>query len=179
MNVQDLIIEFQASEDEILGVFREGLTRKRGSYSLPHNASGDTSRNMEMTKGFTKGAFLTFSVNIESGFFLQKGGAAIYEDNAGAKRAEDEYKSPYIEAIIKWLGDKYRIYGEPAKRKAFAIANAAIKRKIPNQVVKHPGWVDDIRPNLIQKTNEILTRALTSTTKRSMNKLPKKGTTRL
>ena len=68
--LEDLIREFNKSKDEILGEFRKGLKKRRGSYSQIHNASGETSRNLEMTDGQISGDSLVWHINSKSGFHL-------------------------------------------------------------------------------------------------------------
>tara|TARA_R100000781_G_C4081196_1_gene127788 strand:- start:2583 stop:3104 length:522 start_codon:yes stop_codon:yes gene_type:complete len=169
MVLQDFINEFNKYQDEILGEFRKGLKKKRGSYDFSHNASGQTSRNLEMTNGTITKDSLVWDINSDGGFFLQTGG--IPKINFGS---ESKKPNAYIAAIEKWLGDKYKIYGQAAKRKAFAIAMAAHERA---DVVKHPGWVDDIRKEVVNKSNYYISRACKSTMDISLSKLPKEVTT--
>ena len=169
MILQDLINEFNKHQDEILGEFRKGLKKTRGSYDFSHNASGQTSKNLEMTNGHIRGDSVVWDIKSEGGFFLQTGG--IPKINFGS---ESGGLNPYIAAIEKWLGDKYKIYGKAAKRKAFAIARAAHERA---DVVKHPGWVDDIRKEVVNTSTYYLAKTFKTIVDMDLSKLPKEVTT--
>lgn len=167
--LQDLIREFNKSKDEILGEFRKGLKKRRGSYSQIHNASGETSRNLEMTDGDIRGDSLVWDIKSEGGFFLQKGGVPKV-----AFGSKSEKPNAYIQAIETWLGNKYKIYGKLARKKAFAIAMAAQER---GNVVKHTGWVDDIRPEVVNTATYHLARTFKLIVDMDLSKLPKQVTT--
>ena len=169
MILQDLINEFNQYQDEILGEFRKGLKKTRGSYDFSHNASGQTSKNLEMTNGHISGDSVVWDIKSEGWFFLQKGGVPKISFGSGNERP-----NPYVAAIEQWIGKKYKIYGQEAKRKAFAIAMAAHER---GDVVKHPGWVDDIRQEVVNTSTYYLAKTFKRIVDMDLSKLPKKVTT--
>tara|TARA_R110002020_G_scaffold358437_4_gene570731 strand:+ start:4283 stop:4807 length:525 start_codon:yes stop_codon:yes gene_type:complete len=169
MILQDLINEFNKHQDEILGEFRKGLKKTRGSYSFGHNNTGETSRDLEMTNGRITGDAVVWDINSKGGSYLQKGG--VPKITFGSK---NERPNPYITAIEQWIGKKYGIYGQEAKRKAFAIAREAEKR---GNVVKHTGWVDDIRQEVINTSTHYLAKTFKMTVDMDLSKLPKEVTT--
>lgn len=175
MILQDIINEFNSSEEEVINIFKEGLKATRGTYTQMHHTSGKTADNIEMTDGRIQSNYLVWYINSKTGFFLQKGGEVPYTDNAGGERSGND--SAYINAIITWVGRKYKKFGPEAKRLAFKIANAARERN--GNIVKHTGWVDDIRPNILSKTSTLISEAVDRAVDFNLSKLPKNITTNI
>ena len=159
--INEIIKEFMSSQEEVVVEIRKGLSRNRAGLSKPHNLTGNTSRSIEVNKPTWNGNNLTWKFDSEVGAGLNQGVSTPISGGGGVYQA----------ALLKWINDKFGVYGREAEKRAYFLRKAIEERGNPLR----KGWFDEIEPNVNNKVSSVINRALQAGIDKETNRLLNKN----
>ena len=131
--------------DNIVKKFLRKINKKRAGSKMPMLSSGSLGTGIHSE--ISHGTFTTLEIKgAKYGLALDKSTPTPFSwSGAGPKPGSD-----YIHGLVRWLGDKKKLYGRAALQAAFRIARTRKGKGSP----ANPGWIKEVVKDIEKETIE-------------------------